>query len=505
MTSRSHYLIGSDGLQLHYLTWTPEKKPRWLLIVAHGQGEHAGRYENLADHFVPRGAAIYAIDHRGHGRSAGPRGHVADFAQYVSDLNLLVELARAHHPGVPAVLIAHSYGGAIGLKYLVDHPDAVDLAIVSSPMLRLRIQVPGWRLRLARGMARVYPRYSERNRVDPAMVSRDPDEVRRYAEDPLVHDRITAGAYMAWMAAASEVMEHARDIRTPVLLVHGGSDPILDTAATEELHRKLEAPGSEIHLYPGLLHEPFNELGRDAVFADMEEWLVARSRDWRPLGITASLTVAPGSVRLAPEVEAEIDMQRARAATRPLKNLRPGTEAPRRPTRRRAAAAPPAVSESVAVAEAEPAGTGSIDIAAMVEDALGAAPARTPSRAKASPRRAVRRAVVVVEEPVEPSKPKPRNSRSVAKPAARPAAKSPAKTPAKTPAKPSNLGNRAKPKPPAAKSPAAKSSARKPATPKAKPQAEKPAARRSPAKPAKSPAKSAKSPAKPSSRPKKKQ
>jgi alpha-beta hydrolase superfamily lysophospholipase len=117
------WLTGVGGLALLRRTWPPAGDPRSVVVIAHGAGEHSGRYQHVADALVAAGHIVYALDHRGHGRSEGPRALVDRLEHAVTDLDELVVLASGEHPGKPVFLIGHSMGGAIPLRYAIEHPD----------------------------------------------------------------------------------------------------------------------------------------------------------------------------------------------------------------------------------------------------------------------------------------------------------------------------------------------------------------------------------------------
>ena len=92
------------------------------MVIAHGAGEHSGRYAHVAARLIAEGFAVYAIDHRGHGRSEGPRALIDRIDNAVADLDSLTVLAASKHPAAPLFLLGHSMGGAISLRYAMRWP-----------------------------------------------------------------------------------------------------------------------------------------------------------------------------------------------------------------------------------------------------------------------------------------------------------------------------------------------------------------------------------------------
>jgi alpha-beta hydrolase superfamily lysophospholipase len=241
-------------------------------VLAHGLGEHSGRYAHLARWFGARGTGVYAIDHRGHGLSGGPRGHTDSMEAFVADLDLLVGRARAESGG-PLVLVGHSMGGLIAIAYAMAHPDRIDRAVFSAPVLRVKAKVPGWKRALAGVAPYIAPRASFRTGLDAGGLSHDPEVVARYRADPLVHDRITSMANKATFERGEEFIRRAAELKVPFLLVHGGDDPLSDPEGSRRFFAAGTAPGRAIKIYPGLYHEIFNEPEQEQVFRDIESWL----------------------------------------------------------------------------------------------------------------------------------------------------------------------------------------------------------------------------------------
>lgn len=261
-----------DGLMLFRRAWLPDDVSRVLLVV-HGFGEHSGRYDELGAWFAARGCAVHALDHRGHGRSGGPRTHVDRFAQLLDDLATFHAIVRDEHPAAPITLLAHSMGGLIALAYLAERRPSVSGAIVSGPALAPDRAVPRSRLLLARALGRVAPKFALEAGLDLAGLSRDEAVLRRYLEDPLVVRTMTASLGAELLAAGAATRASAAAIETPVLLLHGKQDSLCPVAASEEFAAQLRANGSALRVYPELRHEIFNEPEREQVFADAWRWI----------------------------------------------------------------------------------------------------------------------------------------------------------------------------------------------------------------------------------------
>jgi alpha-beta hydrolase superfamily lysophospholipase len=276
----------ADGLDLYLRRWETDGVPRqWTFVLVHGLGEHSGRYQHLAEWFMPRGAAVYAMDLRGHGRSGGQRGHAASLDALLDDMDLVVERARTESGG-PLVLIGHSFGGLLAIGYALDRPDAIDKAVFSAPALVARVKVPAWKQALARVLPKIAPKASFANEIDPNVLSHDATIGPAYSGDPLVHNQITAGLYAATIARGEEFIRRAPELRVPFLLMHGRDDQIVDPAGSQRFFAGATAPDRAFCLYPGLYHEIFNEVDHERVFQDIESWLTQRTDShltgWNP-------------------------------------------------------------------------------------------------------------------------------------------------------------------------------------------------------------------------------
>ena len=265
-------VTSADGTRLFYRSW-PRADARATLAVVHGMGEHGGRYAAFAEAMGRRGYATYAVDLRGHGRSPGQRGHVDSWDQWTDDVSSFVAMVESRGAGGEVIPVGHSFGGVAMLStVLAGKLRSSRRFIVSSPGLKLKITVPQWKIVLGRVSARVAPRLSLDNEVDPATISRIPQVVEAYRTDPLVHSKISSRFYSEWQKATADILEHADRIEVPFLITAGTADPLIDPAGSEALHAKAPAM-STLHLLPGRYHEPFNDLGSEEVFDIIAKWV----------------------------------------------------------------------------------------------------------------------------------------------------------------------------------------------------------------------------------------
>lgn len=266
----------SDGPELYYQAWQPDGAPRGVLAVVHGYGEHSGRYLNLVNYFAPRGYALYAYDLRGHGQSAGQRGHINRFGEYLADTDAFLKLVREHEPGNKVFLLGHSLGGLIVAAYAEAHPGELPGLIMSSAFLQFKLKVPGWKAALAQAMSALNPAMTMKNDLPASCLSHDPAVVAAYDTDPLNHHVATSRWFTEILAAQTRTVEQASTLKTPVLVLYAGDDSIGDPEGSATFFQRVPLADKAQHRYDGYYHEIFNEVNKEVVFKDLEAWLTPR-------------------------------------------------------------------------------------------------------------------------------------------------------------------------------------------------------------------------------------
>jgi alpha-beta hydrolase superfamily lysophospholipase len=289
-----------DGTRLHFLRWLPDGAVRGTVQIVHGASEHSGRYGRLATALTERGFAAYAMDLRGHGRTAESTGvgrfgagGVDALLEDVREMNLVIEQA---HPRVPRVLLGHSMGSIIALA--AAERDGAGLAglVLSGPIgvaPHLAETVAALDEAVAAGAGDnaldalgAFNQAFEPARTRFDWLSRDPAEVDAYIADPLCGDDMpltaayAAGVFrLAVEGAAPEAVTQLPD-DLPVLLLSGHQDPVggAEAAQVTALAESLRARGLPVeqHVYPDARHEVFNETNRDEVTGDLLTWLDRR-------------------------------------------------------------------------------------------------------------------------------------------------------------------------------------------------------------------------------------
>jgi alpha-beta hydrolase superfamily lysophospholipase len=269
------HLAGSGGVELYWQAWLPAQEPRAVVVIAHGAGEHSGRYPHVAERLVAAGYAAHALDHRGHGRSTGRRALVDRMDRVVADLDAFFSLAGSRHPGRPLFLLGHSMGGCIALLYALRHQQRLEGLLLSGAVARLDASAA---LKVVvRGLSRVAPALGV-VAVDPVLVSRDGAVVRAYRDDPLVfHGKLPARTVAEMSAAADGFPAAVPALRLPLLVMHGGADAIVPVAGSRMVHERAGSADRTLRIYDGLYHEILNEPEQAAVLADVTGWLDAHT------------------------------------------------------------------------------------------------------------------------------------------------------------------------------------------------------------------------------------
>jgi alpha-beta hydrolase superfamily lysophospholipase len=256
--SREHQFIGTrDTVAVR--VW-PHPQPRYAALLVHGYGEHIGRYEHVADTLVRHGAAVYGLDHMGHGRSAGERVLIEDFEDVVTDVHTVDERIRADHPGVPVVLIGHSMGGLIAARYAQRYGSGLTALVLSGPVIGVW-EIVGTLLALDE---------LPDTPLDPSTLSRDPAVGAAYAADPLVwHGPFKRPTLEAIRTTLDTITKAGPLGALPTLWIHGADDQLVPVAGSRIGIDAIRGDDLTEHIYPGARHEVFNETTKDEVLAEV--------------------------------------------------------------------------------------------------------------------------------------------------------------------------------------------------------------------------------------------
>jgi len=277
-----HHLTGTftnkDGLDIFYQGWLV-KEPRAAVLVVHGLGEHSGRYGHLLDAMAADGVSFFALDHQGHGKSGGKRGHVNDFADYAADIKQYIDqVIRREADGLPLICLGHSMGGLIAALFALTHQQDLAALILSSPAFIPGVKVPAVQAAAAKIVARFLPRLTQSNKLNAADLSHDPETVRAYQADPLVHDRVSTGWFVSFLATADQCLARAGELTLPLLVIQGTEDRMVSPEGSRLFFDRAGGSQKTIKLFGGLYHETMNELPRDraVVLETLAGWIRER-------------------------------------------------------------------------------------------------------------------------------------------------------------------------------------------------------------------------------------
>jgi alpha-beta hydrolase superfamily lysophospholipase len=278
-------VIASDaGPPLRGWYW-PHAAPRGVLVIVHGFGEHGGCYGHVVEALrPPLELDVLSFDQRGHGRSPGRRGVVRQYKDLADDVEAALAWVARRRPGAQLYLLAHSNGGLIALILAMGRggagPDARTPAlaglIVSNPALRVVAPVAPAKLLIGRALLLLAPGVTLSGQIDAAQMTRDPEFQRAHETDPLRHSRISAPLFFGMTGWGETVAASAASITLPVLMLLGGSDPVIDAETSRQFFARLGSQDKTLRVYPAMLHEPLNELDREQVLADITSWLQPR-------------------------------------------------------------------------------------------------------------------------------------------------------------------------------------------------------------------------------------
>lgn len=273
---------GAGGLRIFWQAWRPEADPRAVIVIAHGVSEHSDRYSHVANRLTNEGYAVYALDHRGHGNSEGPRALIDRVEHAVADLDTLV-VAATENP--PVFLLGHSMGGLLAVAYAMRHQDRLSGLILSGPLAALEA-APAHERIAARLLSRIAPKLPVVG-IDPNLISRDPDVVKTYVDDPRVyHGKLPVRTVAELAAAIDTFREGVKAITIPTLIMYGTADRLCPPEGSVMLSRHVGARDITLKPYEGLYHEILNEPEQDEVLDDLCAWLTAHT--------AAAVTPRPG-------------------------------------------------------------------------------------------------------------------------------------------------------------------------------------------------------------------
>ena len=271
-------MTARDGTNLVVVDWPLDKGPvRGVVLVVHGLGEHAWRYDRMAERLNSWGFVVRAYDQYGHGESMGARGALPSANRLLEDLAEVVDETRARmNAKTPLIILGHSLGGLVAGRFVSLRMRSIQALIMSSPVLDPGLNT--FQKLLLAVLPRIAPDLRISNGLNPEFLSHDPSVVSAYKADPLVHDRICARLAVFIAKNGPATIASAPSWSVPTLLLYAGADKLVNPAGSRAF--ALAAPKDVVtaQCFQALFHEIFNELGpqREHVFEALKRWLDTR-------------------------------------------------------------------------------------------------------------------------------------------------------------------------------------------------------------------------------------
>lgn len=261
-----------DGLELVVHQWEIAD-PVGVLCLIPGFGEHSGRYQDMAAMLNQKGWSVFSLDNRGHGISAGKRGHTPSYELLMSDIEELLKHARASWTDLPMALFGHSMGGNLVANYMLRmNTNEIAGFVLSAPWFRMVTDPPAWRIKLGKLLMKIAPGLQQEGPLDTTLLSKLEAVQQGYADDPLVHGKITPRLFFGIYEAGEWAIRQVKKLKKPGLVYHGTDDGLIDINASREF--ALQEPEKlEWWEVVGARHEPHNDEEQAQVYEKLVDWL----------------------------------------------------------------------------------------------------------------------------------------------------------------------------------------------------------------------------------------
>jgi len=273
MTEGSFECVG--GIKIFTRAWQPTGQPHGVVVISHGLNAHSGLYAWAAQQFTSNGLAVYALDHRGRGRSEGERFFVEKFSDWTTDLATFIDIVKSREPGLPVFLLGHSAGGVIACGYTLAHQDEIAGLICED--FAYQIPAPDVALAILKGIGHVAP-HAHVLKLKNEDFSRDPAVVAALNADPLIANEKQPSETIAELVRADELLKKSfQSITLPLLILHGTADKVTKPSGSQEFFEKAGSRDKTLKLYEGHFHDLLADVGKQEVMADIQAWIDART------------------------------------------------------------------------------------------------------------------------------------------------------------------------------------------------------------------------------------
>jgi len=264
-----------SGFNIYTRTWLPQEKPVGVIVLVHGLNSHSGYYQWTAEQFVAKDYAVYALDLQGRGQSEGERFYIESIYDYVRDVDALVDIAKAAHPGLPAFVLGHSAGGVISCLYALEHQEKINGLICES--FAYQVPAPDFALAILKGLSHLAP-HLHTIKLKNEDFSRDTAVVELMNNDPLISDESQPAKTMEQLVLADERLKNEFPlIKLPVLILHGTKDNATKYSGSQFFYDHAGSADKTLKLYEGHYHDLLNDVDKEQVMADIQEWVSKHS------------------------------------------------------------------------------------------------------------------------------------------------------------------------------------------------------------------------------------
>jgi len=273
LKAKEEFLQGAAG-KLFVRSWQPEGKSRAALVFVPGFNAHSGYFLWAGQQLASLGLSVYALDLRGRGKSDGERFYVEKFEDYAADVDRVMQEVRSREPGLPIFLMGHSAGGVTACIYALDHQK--DLAGLICESFAFQTPAPDVALSILKGLSHIAP-HLHVIKLKNSDFTRDPKAVEQMNADPLIKDETQPTETMAALVRADErLKENLSKITLPLLILHGTSDNAAKHSGSEQFNKVASSNDKTLKLYDGHYHDLLNDLGKEQVMGDIQDWLGQR-------------------------------------------------------------------------------------------------------------------------------------------------------------------------------------------------------------------------------------
>jgi acylglycerol lipase len=265
-----------DGQKLFARGWEPEGKPKGVVALIHGLGEHTGRYPHVAEALTKAGYVLAGFDLRGHGRTEGLQGHAPSFEAIMQDMDAFFEFLRKRYPAdIPYFQYGHSLGGLLTSAYHLYAKPKVAGVVLTAPGFASPVLEQQGKILLVRMLSALLPRMILPTGLDVNGLSRDRKVVEAYNADPLVHEKTSLSFGKAGLDALDFTFQHVSEFKAPLLIMHGTADRVTYARGSQDFIGRVSSQDATFKPWDGLYHEIHNEPEQAEIIRTMVDWLDA--------------------------------------------------------------------------------------------------------------------------------------------------------------------------------------------------------------------------------------